>query len=258
MNGHPQFDEDFDLYAIGALDAGERRQIEAHIKSCRDCARKLADAQARVAAFALAVPQHDPPARIKQGLMAKVQAQSGRSVQKTEKPLPVSLWRKPAIAWAFSAVFAGLAFAFAMTAYHLNEQVRQYRENEAVRQAAIARADNILAILSAKDTQGVTLTALPEKPQPVGRILYHPQHGLIFYAQNMPAPPPDRVYQLWLVPPQGDPISAGIFSPDAKGTASIVLPPLPKGVPAKAFAVTVEPEGGVPKATGPKVLAGTA
>jgi anti-sigma-K factor RskA len=258
MNGHPQFDEDFDLYAIGALDAGERREMEAHIKTCMDCARRLAAAQGRAAVFALAAPQEIPPARIKQQLMSRVREQSGGKTPAKKRSSLVTLWSRPVTAWSLVAVFAGMAAFFAITSYHLNEAVHQYRETEAAQRATIARANSILAILSARDTEGITLTALPEKPQPTGRVLYHPEHGLIFYAQNMPAPPPDRVYQLWLVPPHGDPISAGIFSPDAKGTASIVLPPLPKGVPAKAFAVTVEPEGGVPKATGPKVLAGTA
>jgi anti-sigma-K factor RskA len=58
------------------------------------------------------------------------------------------------------------------------------------------------------------------------------------------------------VPTSGSPISAGVFHPNANGKASILLPPLPPGVAAKAFAVTVEPAGGVPQPTGPKVLIG--
>jgi anti-sigma-K factor RskA len=60
---------------------------------------------------------------------------------------------------------------------------------------------------------------------------------------------------LWLIPGQGNSISAGIFDVDTKGNGS-VLPPLPSGLTAKAFAVTIEPRGGVPKPTGKKVLFG--
>jgi hypothetical protein len=31
MSGHPQFEEEFDLYAIGALDADEKRAFEEHL-----------------------------------------------------------------------------------------------------------------------------------------------------------------------------------------------------------------------------------
>lgn len=256
MNGHPQFDEDFDLYVIGALDADERREIEIHIKSCHDCAQKLAAAQGRIAAVALTAPAEPLPPRVKQQLMARVKAQSGRYAPQERKSWPATLWRRPATAWTLAAVSAVIAIVFAIASYRSNQAVRQYRTQEEEQRAAIARANSIFAILTAKDTEGVTLTALPEKPQPTGKVLYHPEHGLIFYAQNMPALPPARVYQLWLVPLQGDPISAGIFKPDAKGYASIILPQLPTGVPAKAFAVTVEPDGGVLKPTGSKVIIG--
>jgi anti-sigma-K factor RskA len=59
---------------------------------------------------------------------------------------------------------------------------------------------------------------------------------------------------LWLIPPDGKPIAAGLFKPDAKGNASVINPPeLPAGVEAKTFAVTLEPASGphdAPRGTG--------
>ena len=77
-------------------------------------------------------------------------------------------------------------------------------------------------------------------------------------AANLAALPAGKTYQLWLIPTEGKPISAGVFNPDAQGAGTILLPPLPEGVVAKAFAVTVEPSGGVPQPTGPIVLVGSA
>lgn len=91
---------------------------------------------------------------------------------------------------------------------------------------------------------------------PQGKAFYHPRQGLVFYAANLPALPSGRTYQLWLVPAEGNPISAGVFPVDVRGNGAVLLPPLPTGVTAKAFAVTVEPVGGVPQPTGPKVLIG--
>jgi len=52
------------------------------------------------------------------------------------------------------------------------------------------------------------------------------------------------------------PIPAGMFKPDARGSATVVEPPLPGGVEAKAFAITVEPEQGSSAPTMPIVMMG--
>jgi anti-sigma-K factor RskA len=54
-----------------------------------------------------------------------------------------------------------------------------------------------------------------------------------------------------------DPIAAGIFKPDPNGSANVVMPDLPKGVPASGFGVTIEDDGGSKTPTKPVVLVGT-
>jgi anti-sigma-K factor RskA len=66
-------------------------------------------------------------------------------------------------------------------------------------------------------------------------------------------------YELWVIPANGNaPIPAGLFRPDATGSASVVLPELPSGVQAKAFGVTVERAEGSQKPTLPIILSGSA
>lgn len=120
----------------------------------------------------------------------------------------------------------------------------------------MARARTVLEILTSPRTLKVSLVAAPAHPVPQGKAFYNPQKGLLFYAANLPRLPSDRTYQLWLVPAQGKPISAGIFATDEHGNGEVLLPSLPPGITAKAFAVTVEPSGGEPQPTGKKVLIG--
>ncbi len=76
-------------------------------------------------------------------------------------------------------------------------------------------------------------------------------------ATHLEPAPAGKTYELWLTPVDGkNPMSAGTFKPDAQGSASIVMPQLPKGVPAKGFGVTIENEGGSDTPTLPIVLAG--
>ena len=89
-----------------------------------------------------------------------------------------------------------------------------------------------------------TLSAAKTPPQPQGKAIYaRDRRSLIFLASNMPALPPQKTYELWLIPVSGAPIPSGLFTPDAHGSATVINPPLPAGVEAKTFAVTVEPSG---------------
>jgi len=76
----------------------------------------------------------------------------------------------------------------------------------------------------------------------------------IILASNLAPLPPDRQYELWVFQ-KGKPVNAGVFDADPKGQALFESTefPLPE---AEAFAVTVEPRGGVPAPTGPIVLVG--
>ncbi len=253
MNGHPQFEEDFDLYALAAFDEDERRPLEAHLKSCAECATKLEEAQGRVSLLALAAPPQIPSAAVRERLLRQV------------RPKPIA---KPApglgLFWRWAA--AALALILLFSVYRINvlrEQNRALSERvvelDMVRkklEVQAARARAVLDLLTSTDTVKVALVAAEAHPAPQGKVFYHPTKGLVFYAASLPVLASRQTYQLWLVPQQGNPISAGIFDVDAKGNGSVLLPSLPGGLAAKAFAVTVEPEGGVPQPTGKKVLIG--
>jgi anti-sigma-K factor RskA len=103
----------------------------------------------------------------------------------------------------------------------------------------------------------VTLVAAKTPPQPQGKAIYvRDRASLIFLASNFPNLPPQKAYELWLIPMSGAPIPAGMFKPDAHGGAMVINPPLPAGVEAKTFAITVEPEQGSTSPTMPIVMMG--
>jgi hypothetical protein len=126
-----------------------------------------------------------------------------------------------------------------------------------MQQAELKRAREVVSTLTASDAMRVTLVAAKTPPQPQGKAIYvRDRSSLIFLANNLPALPPAKAYELWLIPNQGNPIPAGVFKPDAHGSATVVNPPLPAGVQAKAFAITVESEGGAAAPTMPIVMMG--
>jgi anti-sigma-K factor RskA len=62
---------------------------------------------------------------------------------------------------------------------------------------------------------------------------------------------------VWVLTAQTKPISVGLAKPDATGRIAVTLPTDPSMPPPTGVAVTIEPEGGVPVATGPAYLVGT-
>jgi anti-sigma-K factor RskA len=102
------------------------------------------------------------------------------------------------------------------------------------------------------------LVAAKAHPVPEGRASYMQKTGtLVFTAQHLQALPPQKTYQLWLIPANGSaPMPFGTFKPDEHGTASLIMPNMEKDVTAKTFAVTIEAEGGSQTPTMPIIMAG--
>jgi anti-sigma-K factor RskA len=154
-------------------------------------------------------------------------------------------------------VFALAAVFFFQQSDRLAQRVAGLQTESSQQQAQLARAREVVTTLTSTDALRVTLVAAQAPPQPQGKAIYvRDRSSLVFLASNMPALPPQKAYELWLIPTNGAPIPAGVFKPDTHGSATVIQPPLPAGVEAKAFAITVEPEQGSTAPTMPIVMMG--
>jgi len=161
------------------------------------------------------------------------------------------------LGWAATAAM----ILFAVSLWRDNSILRATVASESSREAESARQleelRKIAAPIIEPEAQRVTLVAAKTPPQPQGKAFYLRKRGsLVFLASNMPALPPQKAYELWLIPTRGNPIPAGVFKPDAHGSGSVVNPPLPAGTEAKAFAITVESEAGAAAPTTPILMMG--
>jgi hypothetical protein len=139
-----------------------------------------------------------------------------------------------------------------------NRQAASARE-EADREIAEARqsaerAETIGAILTAPDLVRFNLTGGPSAERSSAQVLWSRTRGFMLSASRLPAAPPESVYQLWFWT-NGEPVSGGLFLPDATGRATLVTgAPLKVLGPVVGAAVTVEPSGGRVAPSGPTVL----
>jgi len=185
----------------------------------------------------------------------------------TDSSGPVSLFHRVVtniFGWT-GWVAAGALAAVVGNLYHQRESQRTTLATQAAeldrRTTDSAGARQLLDTITDATAQQVTLspaldTSAPATPQ--GRVIYIARKGsLIFLASNLEPLEEGKTYQLWLIPGSGrDPIPAGAFRPDTRGNASIVLPPIPRGVEARSFGVTIEDGTGSQTPTMPMVLAG--
>jgi anti-sigma-K factor RskA len=247
MSVHEQFAEDLALYALGSLEGTQRQTIEKHLAECASCRRELELIGGDMSLLSLTTAGPKPPARSRQRLIAAIASEprlpivTGARVSGGHRR---SWW--PTLAWVTAAALALVCLGLLRQNSQLQRNVSSIQAQFRDQQAKLEQANQVLATLLDPDAMRIELVATGNKPQPRGKAIYQrSNHNLIFFASNLPPLPAEKIYELWLFPANGGaPISAGLFKPDSRGGATVVNPPLPPGVAAKNFAVTLEPESG--------------
>jgi anti-sigma-K factor RskA len=227
------------LYALGLLEPDEAAAFESQLSAnteLRDVVRELREAAGSVA---LTAPPRTPPASLKERIMREIAAEA-------EERKVVPLRRRPLgwVPWAIAAALAVFCGLLASDRVRLERQLADMRGVDQLMQTTFF----ILA---------------PSAPAPAdakATVAWQPsgQSGMIRIS-NLPAPQPGKDYQLWAVDAEHkDPISAGIIRVDKNGVAQVRFKPVEKANHVKAFAISLEREGGVPKKEGPILFVGSA
>jgi len=271
MSEHEPYAEDLALYALDALRGDDRARLDEHLATCAACRLELEQLRGDTALLALSAAGPRPPQRARQRLLGAVAREAGsvaasptlaQNARKDGAPSPGVVSSSHRSWWGMLGWAATAAVViFALSLWRENLALKAGLASASSRVAESGREleelRRIAAPIIQPEAQRVTLVSTKTPPQPQGKAFYlRNRSSLVFLANNMPALPPQKVYELWLIPTSGAPIPAGVFKPDARGNASVVNPPLPAGTEAKAFAITVEDEAGAATPTMPIVMMG--
>jgi hypothetical protein len=254
MSEHEQYAEDLALYALDALAEADRVKLEQHLASCSACRLELEQLRGDTALLALSAAGPRPPQRARQRLLDAV-AREPRLAAVAQVEPRRGWWGW--LGWAATAA----VIVFALSLWRENSSLKEMLASASSHSAESARQLDELSKIAAPiiepEAQRITLVAAKTPAQPQGKAFYlKSRNSLVFLASNMPVLPAQKAYELWLIPTSGSPIPAGVFKPDARGSAVVVNPPLPAGVEAKAFAITVENEAGSAAPTSPVLMVG--
>jgi len=276
MNGEhtAAIEEILPVYALGALDGEDLRALEEHLATgCAVCRQHLAalagDLEALAAAAAPVVPADTTRARLLKEL--------GPAQAAADTPAQAPRRRTPAWSWLAAAAALVLLVWGVATRANLRGEVaglraelaslRADRDQTALRAATLARQlagaeatserlAQAMAIISAPGMKPVALAGLKDAPGASGHAFVDPNaRRAVFVAANLQPLSPGKTYELWLIA-GNKPVPAGTFAAAPNGSALVAVPSVPPVAQIQAWAVTIEPAGGVPQPTGAMVLKG--
>lgn len=222
--------EQYELYALGVLDAGERAELDAHLHRQGDpCIDGVRRARELMTSLALTAPESHPPARLRKKV--------------------VGLVGEPKKSWFRAPEWIGATVALAIIAgwlaYSRREQSRELADArlEAQRKnVELVRLNEAFALMN--DPAAKQLVFGENAPKPRGRVFVNPKQGVLLLASNLTPAQSGKIYEMWIIPKAGAPLPAGLFQSESDGTAMYLRKGAVDVASTGAIAVTLEPEAG--------------
>jgi anti-sigma-K factor RskA len=212
-------------YVLRAMAPDEREQFEVHLAECTICSEEVGELRPAAEALPMASPPMVAPVALKDRIMAEVEreaqllAQAGPSA---DRPEPARARRGrgwPVLSgWRLAPVAAALLIAGVLAG----------------------------TALTGTDTRTVTAQV---KAEGASAQLHVSGDQATLVAQNLPAPPEGRVYEVWLMPKNSKtprPTNV-LFVPRGDGAAEAAIPSVDD---VAQVLVTDEPSVGSDKPTG--------
>jgi len=200
---HQEFKDLLSAAAFGTLTEEEGILLREHLDTCLECRRELSEFQIIASALPLTLDEMQPSPRLRNRLLAVVQhehrvveptavtpapvavstsADTPETRESQAAPLPVTMRRPTPIRSRYLWATAALVLLSLLAG------------------AAIGRF--LLAGDPSSDVEGETIALRFSTPIPnvEGELTYLPDQQVFrLTMENMPAAPPDHVYQVWLI-----------------------------------------------------------
>jgi hypothetical protein len=259
VNGHDDARLDsIAVLALGALPAGETRELRAHMAGCEICRNEYAELRAAADALALSAEATSEELGGAQSARLKARVMDAVRADLIPSPGPVApsvVPMRPRIAapraWLpYAAMAAALVIATfsGYSAYTMHAENESNRQQIALLQARLDAQERTVS--SARAELALNQSRLADMIAP-GATQFAVHDGVVVRSgdrvmiamRRMPALPKGKVYQAWTMRRGAKTVTPSMtFVPDATGLALVELPGSATGL--AAVAVSVEPEGG--------------
>jgi anti-sigma-K factor RskA len=268
-------EERLSAYMLGALDASERAEMEAHIDRCGECLRALREDGDLIVHMAYAAPQLEAPVSVEQRLMDRISEAS------PEPSLTDALLRwlsglgnagHRVVAGPAGVVAGAMVIVLFLVGAWFNVRLNEIAEEKEILESQLetmvdgeaerAKLVNDLRELTfwatAPDASVKHLSASDGTTDEVrGFIVARTSETAVMVAAaDMPALPSDKVFRVWAISHDGEYRDAGTLKVDSKGWG---ITHIELGEPVSNFEgvmITVEPAADTSGPAGSPVLKG--
>ena len=217
MSDHERWNDTAAAYVLGAMAVAEREEFEAHLSSCEICREEVDELRPAAEALPMASPLMVPPPELKNRIMAEVEREAellGAAGAGADRPERTERRRRGSwlSGWRLAPVAAALVIAGVLVGTSLSGPEQR-------------------TVTANVDAQGASAELEIDGDQ------------AMLVAENLPAPPEGKVYEVWLMPEDSEtpePTDV-LFMPRSDGSAEAAIPSV-DGV--RQVLVTDEPHGG--------------
>jgi anti-sigma-K factor RskA len=231
MTEHEELENSVAAFLLGALEDDEASMVAAHLAGCTECSRLAGRLRRAVDALPLTVEPVQPPARLRAKILAAAAVPShpgaelgSRSMVIATRPAgfrPRTPWVRTLTRYPTAAIAILALAVVGLGAWNLSLTGQVARD--ASQYSVGSRTFSGTGALRGSDATVVD---------------YHGQAVAFVSFSRLPVAPSGKVYQLWLLPPSGPPLSAGVFQPGQDGGATVLIRRDLRDF--KALALTVE------------------
>ena len=266
---HQEYEELLTLYALDALDAPDRRTLEAHLESCSDCRAELAGMRDAAGLLAHASTAAEPGAEVRERILNQVRFEASRrqafdepsaSIKEFRPRVSSSPWPnllRLAAAIAFVALLIGVGVLWRRDAQsrqeiaRLSQQLSQQNSELTREREALARQREALEFLRSPGMKTMDLAGTQTAQTARATFVYDEKTGrAMLMTEGLPMAPPGMAYEVWFIPKGQSPMPGKTFTVDAAGKA-MMMDQMPAEARENAVvAITLEPEKGSASPTG--------
>jgi anti-sigma-K factor RskA len=219
MNDHARWTDSAGAYVLGAMPVAEREAFEEHLATCGICREEVDELQPAAEALPMASPLMTPPPALKDRIMAEVEREAellGAAGAGADRPERTERRRRGSwlSGWRLAPVAAALLVAGVLVGTSLGGPETETYAFEGQQARLEVEGDSARLV-----------------------------------AENLPAPPEGRVYEVWLMPEGSDtpePTDV-LFLPREDGSAVAAIPSVDD---VREVLVSDEPRGGSDAPTG--------
>lgn len=293
---HEEYKELLALEAAGALEAGKRERLEAHLSSCEECRTELRELSDAAASLAYTVAPVKPPEAMRARILQSVRAVdpseaksravdpsefAARAVDPSESKgtdlrgllRRFSLWQilgaRPSLAFGMASALVAIAAlgittvallnrnsALAREVSQLYDRLRDAQTETTGVRTQLARARDLNEILSSPDARVTQLAGKGDGARARAMLAYERTTGRAVILTSGLPPAPAGKAYQLWLIADNKKMPGGTFKTDPEGHARM-SDRLPAGEANPTFAVTLEREGGVPAPEGEIYLIGS-